>query len=88
MAELVSTTRIGRSLGVHFNFGDTKPSGVVDDQIWSNSHSFKLALKVADANDSNKRLLKPQILTVLLNRLNCLLQVGNNGEFTNYSISA
>lgn len=37
MAELVSTARIGRSLGVHLILATQKPSGVVDDQIWSNS---------------------------------------------------
>ena len=42
--ELVSIARVGRSLGVHLILATQKPSGVVDDQIWSNSR-FKLALK-------------------------------------------
>jgi len=49
MKELVSTARIGRSLGIHLILATQKPSGVVDDQIWSNS-KFKLALKVQDTN--------------------------------------
>ena len=49
--ELVSIARVGRSLGVHLILATQKPSGVVDDQIWSNSR-FKLALKVADRGDS------------------------------------
>ena len=45
MAELVSTARVGRSLGVHLILATQKPTGIVDDQIWSNSR-FKLCLKV------------------------------------------
>ena len=37
MDELVSTARIGRSLGIHLILATQKPSGVVNDQIWSNS---------------------------------------------------
>lgn len=37
MSELVSAARIGRSLGVHLILATQKPTGVVDDQIWSNS---------------------------------------------------
>ncbi len=55
MKELVSTARIGRSLGIHLILATQKPSGVVDDQIWSNSR-FKLALKVADRGDSMEML--------------------------------
>ncbi|WP_458339865.1 FtsK/SpoIIIE domain-containing protein, partial [Clostridium perfringens] len=58
MKELVSTARIGRSLGVHLILATQKPAGVVDSQIWSNS-KFKLCLKVQDASDS-KEMLKKQ----------------------------
>ncbi|WP_051604913.1 hypothetical protein [Lachnobacterium bovis] len=63
MAELVSTARIGRSLGIHLILATQKPSGVVDDQIWSNSR-FKLCLKVADTSDS-KEMLKLQMQQAL-----------------------
>lgn len=49
--ELISLSRIGRSLGVHLILATQKPAGVVDDEIWSNSH-FKLALKVFEEKDS------------------------------------
>ena len=49
--ELVSTARIGRSLGVHLILATQKPSGVVDDQIWSNT-KFRVCLKVQDKSDS------------------------------------
>ena len=37
MEQLISTARIGRSLGVHLILATQKPNGVVDDQIWSNT---------------------------------------------------
>ena len=58
MDELVSAARIGRSLGVHLILATQKPSGVVDDQIWSNSR-FKICCKVQTAEDSNEMLRKP-----------------------------
>lgn len=58
MNGLVEVARLGRSLGVHLVLATQKPSGVVDDQIWSNSR-FKLCLKVADAGDSREMLKKP-----------------------------
>lgn len=58
MDELVSAARIGRSLGVHLILATQKPSGVVDDQIWSNA-KFKVCCKVQTADDSNEMLRKP-----------------------------
>ena len=76
MTELVSTARIGRSLGVHLILATQKPSGVVDDQIWSNSH-FKLALKVSDPSDSNEIIKTPDAATITQPG-RAYLQVGNN----------
>lgn len=58
MDELISTARIGRSLGVHLILATQKPSGVVNDQIWSNSR-FRVCLKVQTTSDSNEMLKKP-----------------------------
>ena len=58
MDEIVSTARIGRSLGVHLILATQKPSGVVDDQVWSNS-KFKICCKVQTAEDSSEMLRKP-----------------------------
>lgn len=55
MAELVSAARIGRSLGIHLILATQRPTGVVDEQIWSNAR-FKVALKVADASDSREMI--------------------------------
>ena len=76
MAELVSASRIGRSLGVHLILATQKPSGIVDDQIWSNS-KFKLALKVQDAADS-KEVIKTPDAAQITNPGRAYLQVGNN----------
>ena len=76
MAELVSVARIGRSLGVHLILATQKPSGVVDDQIWSNSR-FKLALKVADESDSNEIIKTPDAASIT-EPGRAYLQVGNN----------
>ena len=76
MDELVSTARIGRSLGVHLILATQKPSGVVNDQIWSNS-KFKLALKVQDESDSNEILKTKDAARITLPG-RAYLQVGNN----------
>lgn len=76
MAELISTARIGRSLGVHLILATQKPSGVVDDQIWSNS-KFKLALKVQDESDS-REILKTSDAAFITQPGRAYLQVGNN----------
>ncbi len=63
MDNLISVARIGRSLGVHLILATQKPSGVVDDQIWSNT-KFRVCLKVQDASDSNEMLKKPDAASI------------------------
>lgn len=58
MDNLISVARIGRSLGVHLILATQKPSGVVNDQIWSNT-KFRVCLKVQDEQDSKEVLKKP-----------------------------
>lgn len=79
MKELVSAARIGRSLGVHLILATQKPSGVVDDQIWSNS-KFKLCLKVQNQADSNE-VLKSPLAAEIREPGRAYLQVGNNEIF-------
>lgn len=76
LEQLVSTARIGRSLGVHLILATQKPSGVVDDQIWSNSR-FKVCLRVSDVTDSNDMLKKPDA-AYLKQTGSFYLQVGND----------
>ena len=58
MKELISLSRIGRSLGIHLILATQKPSGIVDDQIWSNAR-FKVCLKVQERQDSMEMIHSP-----------------------------
>ena len=79
MKELISTARIGRSLGVHLILATQKPSGVVDGQIWSNSR-FKLCLKVQTKEDSQD-MIKTPLAAEIREPGRAYLQVGNNELF-------
>lgn len=79
MDQLISTARIGRSLGVHLILATQKPAGVVDDQIWSNS-KFKICLKVQDRADSMDMIKCPDA-AALKNPGRFYLQVGYNELF-------
>lgn len=80
MDELVSAARIGRSLGVHLILATQKPSGVVNDQIWSNSR-FKVCLKVADVADS-KEMIRRADAAAIKEAGRYYLLVGYNEYFT------
>ncbi len=58
MSNLISTARIGRSLGVHLILATQKPSGVVDPQIWSNTR-FRICLRVQEKSDSTEVIKRP-----------------------------
>lgn len=79
MDQLISTARIGRSLGVHLILATQKPSGVVNEQIWANS-KFKVCLKVQDKADSNDMLKRPDAAE-LSETGRFYLQVGYNELF-------
>lgn len=63
MQQLISTARIGRSLGIHLILATQKPTGVVNDQIWSNS-KFKICLKVQNKSDSMEMLKRPEAASI------------------------
>lgn len=79
MEQLVSAARIGRSLGIHLILATQKPSGVVDDQIWSNS-KFRVCLKVQERSDSMDMLKRPDAAE-LSQTGRFYLQVGYNELF-------
>lgn len=79
MEQLISTARIGRSLGVHLILATQKPSGVVDDQIWSNS-KFRICFKVQEKADSMDMIKSPEAAT-LKHVGRFYLQVGYNEFF-------
>ena len=75
MKELISVAQVGRSLGVHLILSTQKPSGTVDDNIWSNSR-FKLCLRVQTKEDSMEMLGKPD--AAYINQAGrCYLEVGS-----------
>lgn len=76
MRELISVAQVGRSLGVHLILATQKPSGTVDDNIWSNS-KFRLCLRVQDKQDSNDMLHKPDA-AYITQAGRGYLQVGND----------
>ncbi len=79
MEQLISAARIGRSLGVHLILATQKPSGVVDDQIWSNS-KFRVCLKVQEKADSQD-MIKCSDAAELSQTGRFYLQVGFNELF-------
>lgn len=79
MRELISVAQVGRSLGVHLILATQKPSGTVDDNIWSNS-KFRLCLRVQDRQDSADMLHRPDA-AYITQAGRCYLQVGNDELF-------
>ena len=79
MDELVSAARIGRSLGIHLILATQKPSGVVDDQIWSNS-KFKVCCKVQTTDDS-KEMIRREDAAYIKESGRFYLQVGYDEIF-------
>lgn len=79
MAELMSVSRIGRSLGVHLILATQKPAGIVNDQIRSNS-KFGVCLKVQDRSDSKDIIKRPDAAT-LKNAGQFYINVGNDEYF-------
>lgn len=80
MDELISVSRIGRSLGVHLILATQKPAGIVDNQIRSNS-KFGVCLKVQEREDSMDVIKRPDAAD-LKKAGQFYLQVGNNEYFT------
>ena len=79
MKELISVAQVGRSLGIHLILATQKPSGTVDDNIWSNT-KFRLCLRVQSRSDSMDMLHKPDA-AYLSQAGRCYLQVGSDEIF-------
>lgn len=82
MRELISVAQVGRSLGVHLILATQKPSGTVDDNIWSNS-KFRLCLRVQDRQDSMDMLHKPDA-AYLTQAGRGFLQVGSDEVYEQF----
>ncbi|MCR5109036.1 MAG: AAA family ATPase [Lachnospiraceae bacterium] len=82
MKELISVAQVGRSLGVHLILATQKPSGVVDENIYSNSR-FRIALKVQDRMDSMDMLHKPDASRIT-RAGRAFIQVGNDEYYEEF----
>jgi len=80
--ELVSASRVGRSLGVHLILATQKPDGVVDEQIWSNT-KFRVCLRVAEKADSMGVLKHPEA-AYITQAGRGYFQVGNDEIFEEF----
>ncbi len=65
LQSLISVARIGRSLGVHLVLACQNPSGIVDDQIRSNSQ-FQICLKVQSPAASKEVISHPDAAYISL----------------------
>ncbi|MBQ3079548.1 MAG: type VII secretion protein EssC [Clostridia bacterium] len=87
MSELVSASRVGRSLGIHLILATQKPSNSVSDEIWANSR-FHLCLRVQTRQDSMDMLKRPDA-AYIKGMGRCFIQIGNDELFeqvqTSYS---
>lgn len=79
MKELVSASRVGRSLGVHLILATQKPAGSVSDEIWANSR-FHLCLRVQTVADSRDMLKRPDA-AYIKGTGRCFIQIGNDESF-------
>ncbi len=79
ISQLISISRIGRSLGMHLILATQKPAGVIDDEIWGNAR-FRLCLKVQDKTDSIEMLRRPEAQTLTATG-RAYVQIGNNEIF-------
>lgn len=77
--QLVSASRVGRSLGVHLILATQKPDGVVDDEIWGNA-KFRLCLRVQNRQDSFG-MLRRYDAAYIVNPGRAYFQVGSDEIF-------
>ena len=80
MEQLIRVARIGRSLGVHLILATQKPSGIVNEQIRSNSR-FSICLKVQDKSDSQDMIDRPDAAAIKQPG-RFFMQIGYNEYFT------
>lgn len=79
MKELISASRIGRSLGIHLILATQQPGGQVSGEIWTNSR-FQISLRAASAEDSTEVIKSPLAFSIK-EPGRAYLRVGNNEIF-------
>lgn len=85
--ELISTARIGRSVGLHLLLATQKPGSSIGGEIWANTR-FHICLRVQSREESMEVLHRPEA-AFLRGMGRCYVQVGSNEVFeqvqTSYS---
>lgn len=79
MPELISTARVGRSVGLHMLLATQRPSNKVGPEIWSNSR-YHICLRVQTREDSNDMLHRPDA-AFIRGMGRGFVQVGNDELF-------
>ncbi|HNW87243.1 MAG TPA: type VII secretion protein EssC [Candidatus Limiplasma sp.] len=79
MRELISASRVGRSVGIHLILATQKPGNSVDDEIWSNAR-FRICLRVQNRSDSLDMLKRPDA-SYIKGMGRCFVQIGNDEIF-------
>ncbi len=82
MQELISLSRVGRSLGMHLILCTQKPGGSVDQSILTNSR-FQIALRLADPFDSSELLHRPDAAYLTVPG-RAILKVGADAAFETF----
>ncbi len=80
LKELSSLARVGRSVGIHLVLATQRPSGVVDDQIDSNSR-FRICMKVNSVQDSKEMIKRPDAAGIT-QRGRAYIRIGEDEEFS------
>ena len=80
--ELISVSRIGRSLGVHLVLATQTPAGTVDDNIDKNTR-FRICLRVSDEQGSRDMLKRPDA-AYITNTGRAYLRVGYDEVFEQF----
>ena len=76
MTSFTSIARVGRSLGVHLVLCTQSPSGVVDQQVLSNTR-FRMCLKTANVGESREMLGKSDAVNLTV-KGRAIIQVGSD----------
>jgi S-DNA-T family DNA segregation ATPase FtsK/SpoIIIE len=79
MDEFIAIARIGRSLGIHLILATQNPSGIINEQISSNS-KFRICFKVQDIQNSREVIKSPDAANITIPGRG-YIQVGNNEVF-------
>ncbi len=83
--EFVRVARLGRALGFRLILAMQKPAGIVDGQIEANTR-FRLCLKVAQTEDSQAMLKRPDA-AFLIGTGRAYFQVGANEVFEEFQVA-